>query len=191
MSTKQNLSDTALISMLAEDDQTALSALYDRYWHTLFSVAMHTLDSVEDAEEIVHDVFLNLWKLRHSLVLEKDLSHYLAAAVKYQVISKMRTEKRRLQLAETHYSSKPVTIAEDTTELWLREKEMVAQIEQGVSSLPEKCQLVFRLSREEGLSNKEIAEKLEITVNTVDTHLTKALKLLRQFFKRALLFLFL
>lgn len=191
MSIKQNLSDTALLSLLANDDQAALSALYNRYWQTLFSVAMHTLESVEDAEEIVHDVFINLWKLRHALVLEKDLSHYLAAAVKYHVISRMRTEKRRTQLAEIHYSTQPIAIAEDTTELWLREKEMVAQIERGVSSLPEKCQIVFRLSREMGLSNKEIAEKLEITVNTVDTHLTKALKLLRQFFKRALFMLFL
>lgn len=171
------LSDIALVDFLKQDDEKALSALYLRYWDKLFSVACHRLNAPEEAEEVVQDIFFRLWENRHTLELKYTIATYLAVAVKYRVINLMdhlyRKRNRDAQLPD--YSMLLSPSPEDYT----FEKELRDQIEGVVGGLPEKCQIVFRLSREEYLTNKQIAETLDISEKTVEAHISKALRELR------------
>ncbi|SEN07617.1 RNA polymerase sigma-70 factor, ECF subfamily [bacterium A37T11] len=183
-------SDKELMHLIANSNQGAFAELYERYWDKLFSVALHTLSSPEDAEEVVQDLFTKIWNIREKLVIEKEPGAYLAAAVKYQVISRLRIRKRRMAL-EKEQPIDLTALSEDSTTLYLREKEIMEELERGIQLLPQKCQLVFRLSREQGLSTQEIADELKISTNTVENHLTKALRILREYFKKSFFLFFL
>lgn len=173
---------------MAADQEAAFTELYNRYWDKLFVIAAHTLNDSYEAEEAVHDVFLNLWKLRTALRLEKPLSHYLAAAIKYTVLNRLARQSR--QKSRTGPMNLAVGGHADSTWQQLREKELMAELEKTILGLPEKCRIVFRLSREAGYSTKQIAKELDISVNTVDSHLARALRTMRERFEKLLFFLF-
>lgn len=171
-----NYNDHELIAFLKEDDQEAMREIYNRYWDKLLAVAVNRLAIEEEAEECVQDVFLSLWKRRDGLVLNHALSTYLGVAVKYQVINRLdkRYAKRQLQTTEL---LDEMTVP--SAEAYLFEKELLERIAATVQALPEKCQMIYRMSREEGKSNKEIATELDISEKTVEGHVTRALKDIR------------
>jgi len=182
MSQSNSYTDEALLPLLSGDSEQAFDELYNRYWKKLFVIAMHTLKDQEQAEEIVHDVLLKLWSMRATLKVEKSLNHYLAAAVKYHVLNYLAKQKRRLQLLEkVHYKFEPA--GEETTANWLREKELMTELQKAVAKLPEKCRIVYVMSREQGMNTKQIAKELDIPVNTVESQLSKSLKHLKVHFK--------
>nr|WP_199078244.1 RNA polymerase sigma-70 factor [Pedobacter sp. ASV19] len=171
------LSDVKLVELLKQDDQLALTELYYRYWDKLLAVACHRLNEPLEAEEVVQDIFFRLWQHRHSLELKFTLSTYLAAAVKYRIINVLdhlyRKRNREAQLPD--YS----LLTEPSAEEYLFEQELRLRIEATVKSLPEKCQIIFRMSREEGKTYKQIAAELDIAEKTVEAHMSKALKEIR------------
>lgn len=131
----------------------------------------------QESEELVQDVLVNLWRKRHTLSLDYSLGTYLAAALKYEVINRFNKEKRRREVERT-----PVTIAEapdNNTEQQVDFSELQNRLARLVKQLPEKCRIVFTLSREEGLSQKQISRRLNISENTVESHIKHALKSLR------------
>lgn len=174
MNNYKALSDDELIHLLKQDDEQALSAIYLRYWDKLLSVAFHRLNEAEQAEEIVQDIFVKLWQLRDGLELKYTLATYLAAAVKYRVINFMdhkgRKRVRELSLPDFYSQWQP------SVEEYIFENELRERIEASIKSLPDKCQIVFRMSREEGMSNKEISKELDIAEKTVEAHMSKALR---------------
>jgi RNA polymerase sigma-70 factor (family 1) len=182
-----SLTDEELLKLLRDGDEAAFTHLYRRYWDRLYVVASHTLGSYPEAEEAVHDVFLKLWKRRDTIVIRETLQQYLAAAIKYEVIDRLRTQVRRRRLSNRF--EKGTAISSDPTGDLIREKELTAELESTIRALPEKCQLVFRLSRGQGYSHREIAKKLGLSENTVESHMRRALHSLRTHFQR-LLFLF-
>jgi len=174
--------DEELLLLLGTDSEQAFDELYDKYWKKLFIIAMHTLKDQEQAEEIVHDVLLKLWSLRATLKIEKSLDHYLAAAVKYHVLNYLTKQRRRFNLlVKTNYLVEPES--EETTANWLREKELMAELQRAVDKLPEKCRIVYVMSREQGMNTKQIAANLNIPVNTVESQLSKSLKHLKLHFR--------
>lgn len=177
MNVYSNLSDDELIVLLKADQQQALSALYYRYWDKLLSVAGNRLDNPEIAEECIQDVFFSLWQRRNDLQLKYSLATYLAVAVKYQVIKQMDKQYRlQHRKDKSLYGQELLTASADE---YLLEKELMDRIAAGVNELPEKCRIVFKLSRELGMSNKQIAAELGIAEKTVEAHLSKAIKELR------------
>lgn len=182
--------DNGLLKLLAQDNEQAFNALYDRYWHKLLAVASHRLASIEDAEEVVQEVFLNLWKRRATLELTHSLSTYLATACQYEILNWLARQQRFSLYYEHEKNSKP--LADHATEEWLAFDELKEMIEKTVRALPEKCQLVYRLRKEQHYSEKQIAEKLDISVKTVENQLAKAIKKLRSALKgfRYVTFLF-
>lgn len=171
------LTDYQLLDLMRDDDRLAFTELYKRYWDKIFVVAMHRLEDEEEAEEVVQDVFLSLWQRRATLTLTHSLNTYLSVAVKYKVMNVLARKYRKQQHQQhltIHFQE-----GESSTERWLSEKELKKQLEQCVSQLPEKCRIVFMLSREEGKSNAQIAEELNIAPKTVEAHITKALRTLQ------------
>lgn len=172
------ISDNTLIELLREDQEYALSALYYRYWDKLLAVAENRLNNPEIAEECVQDVFFSLWQRRKELELKYSLATYLSVAVKYQVIKQMDKQYRKQARQEQAY---PVVHepAYPSAEEYLLEKELMERIEAATKRLPEKCRLIFRMSRETHMTNKQIAAELNISEKTVEAHLSKAIKELR------------
>ncbi len=172
----EQYNDRQLLALLTQGDERAFTTLYDRYWKKLFVIAAKRMSSLEDAEEIVQDIFTTLWHRREQLAVSGDLANYLAVSVKYRVI---KTLDRYYHQRRYNDALAPDEQIDNSTQEWLAFEELREEIAKYVKQLPEKCQLVFQLSREEGYSQKQIAETLHISEKTVEGHLGKAFKVLR------------
>ncbi|MEC3907095.1 RNA polymerase sigma-70 factor [Tamlana sp. 2201CG12-4] len=168
--------DDEIIQRLKSGDKKALTHLYDRYWKPLFISSYNLLKDKELCEEIIQDIFIDLWKKREDLKIRISLKSYLYACVRYKVFGEFRKKSIvRVELFEN--LNKRFQYA--TPETKMMHKELVEQIEYAVEMLPSKCKKVYKLSRDEQLSHKEIAEQLNISTKTVENHITNALRLLR------------
>lgn len=172
-------SDSELLALIKEEDEGAFYTVYKRYWDKLLVVAGKRLNDKDEAEAVLQDVFLNLWRRKNTLELRKGFDNYFSVAVKFEIINRLakraREENRNKELL--HH----LDVSEEMTERFDL-KALEKQLEHTISSLPPKCQLVFRLSREDGYTNKKIAEKLNISDKAVEKHITHALKILRSRF---------
>jgi len=168
--------DAVLLPAIARGDKNAFEQLYHNYWHHLFLAAYNVLKDKAVCEDIVQEVFLQVWNRRESIRIESSLEAYLFSMVRYSVFRHIKKEKAgcsRLfeQLGSRLYNATP----EDIT----IEKNIHSHIAGAVNSLPEKCREIYRLSREEQLSHHEIATRLNISTKTVENHISIALKKIR------------
>ena len=169
-------SDEVLFDLLRSGDKRAFDELYNRYWDKLFIVACQRLGSPLEAEEVVQDVMLHLWSRREAITLHSTLGGYLAVAVKYEVINRLARHRRLQQYRSSTLHSE----ADHTTQQFLDLSALQERLALLVKALPEKRRIVFQLSREQGLSQKEIAGRLQISENTVEAHIKKALQAIRK-----------
>jgi RNA polymerase sigma factor (sigma-70 family) len=171
------LTDEILIKLLKADDQPALKEIYNRYWKSLFLSALQKVRSREVAEELVENLLISLWNKRETASIQ-HLPCYLQAGIKYQVInylqSKIIREKNYRQAMKNQEASE-----EKTSETMLLIHELSFAIEKATRKLPEKTQLVFRLSRFENKSVKEISAFLDISEKAVEYHITQSLRIMR------------
>jgi RNA polymerase sigma-70 factor (family 1) len=164
-----------MLRRLAEGDQGALTLIYQEYWQPLFISAYNIIKDKNACEDIVQEIFLQLWLKRESLQIRESLKGYLLASTRYQVFRYIRKTPARQDLFEQLDERLTTPSSEHT----LMQKDLNQKIDKIVCDLPEKCQQIYRLSREEYLSHKEIAEKLGISTKTVENQLTIALRRLR------------
>lgn len=173
--TYEGYADADLRELLYRGDEDAFSQIYDRYWDKLLAIAYFHLRDQETAKEIVQDVFLSLWSRRLSVKL-KTLENYLATATKYALYAYLLKEKRRTAILSR------ITLPEQAifdVEEKVNARFLAEHINDVLETLPSKCRLVFVKSRGLGLSNEAIADELDISVKTVEAHITKALRTLR------------
>ncbi|MES1250089.1 MAG: RNA polymerase sigma-70 factor [Chitinophaga rupis] len=169
-----------LVRQLRSGSAAAFEEIYHRYWKTLLAIAFNRLADKQAAEEAVQDVFLSLWARREEVSID-SLQAYLATAVKFTVFRQLLNEKRRKELLHRNYYPQQLQFEETA----IYSKFLDEYIRGIVESLPEKCRLVFKYSREEGLTIPEIAKEMNISVKTAEAHLTKALKTVRGSLKRS------
>lgn len=175
----QQYSDSELFRQVRDEDSSAaFEMLYNRYWEKLILQAKFKTGSEEDAEEIVQHVFLNIWKTRKNIQLQHSFYTYIGSCVKYEIMAVLIRNKKQ---KDAYYALYKVTgsTADNHTAEWVDYEFACRQLESTIRLLPDKCRLVFRLSREKGLSEKQIAMELSISQKTVQAHMTRALKLLR------------
>lgn len=165
--------DEQLLSLLKMGDEAAFTELYNRYWKLLFSVASNKTGSLVDAEEMVQEVFADIWKRRKILKITHSVKSYLAAATKFQVYSCLSKKRKQQKILQGM-----VNPTVPTPEQELDFRTLHISIHKKISSLPEKCQLIYLL-KQEGLSNKEVADTLNISIKTVESQTTTALRRLR------------
>ncbi len=177
-------SDVELVELLKADDNRAFEEIYYRYWKKLFTIASNKLKCNYEAEEVVQDIFTMFWKRRNEIEITATLSAYLAVSVKYSIIKKISKKKTHQKYTENVFYTK--SHLDNSTQEWLEFDELKAELYKAVAALPEKCRIVYRLSREEGLSQKQIASKLDISEKTVEAHIGKAIKRLKVVFNHLL-----
>jgi len=176
-------SDEELLFELSKDDRVAFAEIYRRYWSLLLALAYNRLKDLQSAEDIVHDVFAGIWYNRHRQEI-RTLKNYLATAVKYLVLREIR-KKSYYQLYKQNEPHR--TSQENFCDEVFDTKHILLMLQREIETLPEKCRLIFKLSREEGMSVKEIAKEMEIAPKTVENQLNKALKRLRGAIKKSTL----
>lgn len=171
------LSDIMLVRLLKTDDKEAFQEIYRRYWHVLFVVARRKLYAQEAAEEVVQDLFTNIWSRRMDVQIE-DLKKYLFSSTKYLIINAIKSKIVR-QEYESHTSATRSLDTTRHTEEELAYRDLYSAIEAGLLRLPEKTQRIFRLNRLENQSVREISIVLNLPERTVEYHITQALRALR------------
>lgn len=192
MSLYNSYTDEELLQSLKNSDEAAFTEIYHRYWKLMFAVAANKLNDLGIAEDLVQDVFTDIWNRRDSLAVNGSLRAYLAVAVKYKVID-ARIRRNRKSAHEANAVS-GLSVADHSLEQTVHFDELKSRLAKLVAGLPEKARLIYRLSKEEGYAHREIAEQLHISEKNVEYHLYRAIKVLRtrlgQIFLSVLFFLF-
>jgi len=163
------------------DDRNAFTELYNRYWDVLLDNAYQRLKCIETAEEIVQEVFLDLFLRRNEIILKSTLAAYLKTAIKYKIFNIYRSQQIHLQYLADELVSQNVYA--QSPEECLEKKELTAVIREAANKMPAKCKEVFLMSRFDQRSNKDISNELGISVSTVKKHITKATNILKAKFK--------
>jgi len=153
-------------------------AVYDTYWEKVYAVCYNNTRCVELAQDMTQEIFTSLWERRKSLKIEQSIEHYLVRAAKYKVSEYYRNksirEKHQKRISQNYCTSAQCTKEDVDYSLLVQRLDLV------VENLPCRCQQVYRMSREEGLTNKEIARKLDISQRAVEYHISKALRFLKE-----------
>lgn len=167
-------SDEQLLGMLSGRKESALKVLYSRYWESLYLQAYRVLGEENASEDVVQEVFIDLWEKRKFSRIE-DLSAYLYQSVKYKTLMALRQNRIRARHLNIIRDLNPEYALDHSLEI----REMSEQINQHLMNLPPKCREVFYKSRFEHLKNDEIADQLNISKRTVETHISHALRYLK------------
>ncbi|WP_349318654.1 RNA polymerase sigma-70 factor [Chitinophaga sp. MM2321] len=160
---------------IQRDDQTAFQQLYESFFYQLYQFAYSYVQSKEIAEEVVHDVFLRLWQQRETLETIENISVYLYVSVRNAACNSLRKKKTGLLIPIDELPQQQLQLSINPESVLIN-RELQARIREAVAQLPTRCKLVFKLIKEDGLSYKEVAAILDISVKTVDTQLYLALK---------------
>lgn len=182
------LNDNELADLLRASDEIAFNEIYSRYWDKLYILSKKRLGEAEESEEIVQDIFCNLWRKRYTFILQNGFNNYFSVAVKFEVIN--RLAKKQKAVAYEKEMAITGTEADQSTQRTLDLNELLQQLQYNINSLPEKCRFVFKLQYEQGYSQRQIAETLNISEKTVEAHLTKARRNLRSAFANIFLLIF-
>jgi RNA polymerase sigma-70 factor (ECF subfamily) len=169
------LEDQHLLDALRDGDERAFNEIYHRHWQQLVAIGYYHTRNKQMAEEVVGDVLIGLWHKRHELEI-RSLSAYLGTAVKYAVFKVMVRHQRRQDILKTQVDA---ASEDNETEKKLEARFLREFLDGIVEALPEKTRLVFKYSREDQLSVAEIAGKMDLSPKSVEYHITKALKALK------------
>ena len=168
------ISEKELIDGIKESNEQAFNELYSRFWYPLFRTSYSIIRDEELARDVIQDIFTQLWIRRSELEIQ-NIKAYLKQSTKLKCFEFLRRKNIDTEVLDRF---KQVAFTYNT-ELEISFQEVKKHYEESLSSIPEKSQTVFKLSRIENLSNKEIASKLNISHKTVEYHISNALKHLR------------
>lgn len=168
------LTDLQLIALLKSANEGAFTEIYNRYWKRLLAIAYNHTKDKSSAEEIVQEVFVNLWNRRNTLDIQ-SVNSFLATATKFTVFKSFYHKRKKHQKFLSTIDCNTFQLDEQAIDA----KFLQDYISGLVDKLPERCRMVFKYSREAGLRIPEIALEMNIAEKTVEAHLTKALKTLR------------
>lgn len=177
---ERNPTDSELILLLGRGDTKAFETIYTRYWKKLYAFIYRNLHSKEEAEEILHEVFLSLWNNRNDAPIN-NLGIYLFIAARNQINKFIRSQINFRRYREFQILSQIDEIA--STDDVFNELDFTSKLEQILAKMPEKTATVFKLSKLEQLPVKEIAHRLAMSEKAIEYHITKSMKLIRLSFR--------
>jgi RNA polymerase sigma-70 factor (ECF subfamily) len=159
-------------------DKRSFEELFRSFFPSLVLFAQKYVPDQDTAKEIVHNVFINLWEKRQQVDTGSPLKSYLFTSVHNRCLNYIRDQKK-FDKDDTIFQRLDSTDFSDGVDR-LEEQELEQRIYDALQSLPEKCREIFMMNRFDGLKYAEIAEKQGISVKTVETQMSKALKILRE-----------
>ncbi|HEY4289648.1 MAG TPA: RNA polymerase sigma factor [Puia sp.] len=174
---RQRLPDieSNLLRQVAEGNEAAFAELFHTYRDKLYSFILRICGSPQQAEDVVQDTFLKIWVMQSDLREIKDFQQYLFRMSHNHAINLLKKNARESLLLSKISLPSPSSI----TEQEVQRRETEAFVRNAIDGLPKQQKQVFILSREQGLNQEEISEKLHITIPTVKSHMTQALRALR------------
>lgn len=152
-------------------EETNFEQLYRQHFTSLYRYAYSVVQDEAQAEGIVQNVFLKLWDKRDTLRIHTSWQAYLFRATYHEALNAAKRQQVRMRFA--HQRQSPDTASQES------DRELATHLEKALLELPEKCRTVFQLSRFEDLKYHEIAQRLDISIKTVEAHMGKALRVLR------------
>ena len=166
-----------LVQAMAADDGEAFKQFFDRCYPRFYRLAFYYVKSDMLSEELVSDVFMKLWNNRKHLPEIDRLDYYFLQSVKNQALTYLKRESRFFSAEEG--AAKSNRIEYNQPENLLIARELAEKIEEAISQLPDKCEMIFRLVREEHMPYKEVAELLDLSPKTVENQMNIALRKLK------------
>jgi RNA polymerase sigma-70 factor (ECF subfamily) len=170
--------DEMILERLKAGQESAMSLIYSHYYSTLVSRLYSILGDLQFAEDLCQDLLAEVWSKRDQLNISSSLKYYLLRASTNRALNFVKSKKldfEELDQDTDYADSDDPSVSQESSEKDLN----IERLYQSIDSLPEKCSIVFRMSRFENMSYSQIAETLDISVKTVENHIGKALKILR------------
>lgn len=171
-------SDILLFQNIVKGQRQAFDALFRRYYQPLCRFANFFIDDADDAEEAVQMAFITLWENKAGITISRSLKAYLYQMVRNNALMLLRKTTTRKQYEQQFLEIQEADLPPDKS---LSDEEINNFVLKGLSVLPEKCRMIFTLSRYDGLTYDEIAEYLEISPKTVENQMGIAFQKLREF----------
>lgn len=180
---------TQLVKKLNEGDHHAYRFIFDQYYALMCSIAYEYVEDYHISQNIVEDIMLSVWEKREQLHISTSIKSYLLTSVHNKCIDHLRSQSREVEVfsLESEIGSSSCYIPDQEMFEQIILSELEDKIEKIIQSMPEECKRVFLLSRYGDKSYTEIADELNISVNTVKYHIKKALSTLREELKDYLL----
>ncbi|MDR6782065.1 RNA polymerase sigma-70 factor (family 1) [Pedobacter africanus] len=157
-------------------DRKTFETIYNLYWEKVYAVCYNNIREIEPAREMVQDIFKSLWERRLQLELE-NVNNYLIRSAKFKTFEYIRNKTNQQKHICIKYQD--CSHSSNCTEERVLFNNLKEKVNILVDTLPCQCRRVYKMSREQGLSNKEIASALLITERAVEYHITRALSVLR------------
>jgi RNA polymerase sigma-70 factor (ECF subfamily) len=174
---KQDISDQSWLAAISTGDEAAFRCLFDRYRGRIYTYALRLSENTSLADEVVQDVFLKVWLKRKDLPGIENFSAWLYAIARNRLFDMMKQQAREQQTRES--VQQEVAPSANNAELSLLEKEQQVLLRDALAKLSPRQQLIYNLSRNRGMKHEEIAHTLNISRNTVKTHLVHALRVIK------------
>jgi RNA polymerase sigma-70 factor (ECF subfamily) len=168
--------ESLLFEQVKQGNIKTFEVLFHRYYGFLCTYAEKFTQDKDLAEEIVQDFFVGIWEKKEKLKIDTSVQNYFYRSVKNRCLNFLQHQKTKDKYAKKVLS---VTEIQNSDDHVYTEVDLAATIEESINSLPEKRREIFRLSRQEGLKYTEIAKKLNISIKTVETHMSLAINSLR------------
>ncbi|MCC6461993.1 MAG: RNA polymerase sigma-70 factor [Saprospiraceae bacterium] len=173
-----DVAEQAWLKGLRQGDESALRQIFDRHYPLLLADLYRLIPDEDTGKDLAQEVFVELWRKRQDLDIHTSLRAYLRRAAQNRAINFIKTQ-RRILLDEPETWTDTADSSSQDIQQQNRQEGLEVALHEAIGRLPERCRIVFALSRFERLSHKEIAEKLDISVKTIENQITKAMKLLR------------
>jgi RNA polymerase sigma-70 factor (ECF subfamily) len=171
-------SDEELMKEIKADNMFAFDLLYKKYSKKVYKFGYSILKSREESENLLQDVFLCLWENRHKVEKDSSIKSYIFTITYNSAISIVRKKARESEFVEYVKSLQEIT--EDPVNVELEYNELTNKLDEIINSLPKRQKEVYLLHKVEGLKYSEIAVRLNISVNTIENHISRALKTIRE-----------
>jgi RNA polymerase sigma-70 factor (family 1) len=158
---------------IRQSDSIAFSYIFQKYYQALYQFAGRFVKDAQTAENIVQDVFVKLWTNRENCLITSSLKSYLYAATRNTALNYLRSEKKQISTNDL-VNDKQDTAA--NPEERIIENEIIGRVHKAIEKLPEKCRYIYLMKRYDDLKYHEIAEILDVSINTVKTQMKRAVK---------------
>lgn len=190
----EKYSDEELLSKVKESNQTAFEVIFLRFYAELCAYAQTILGNKDVSEEIVQEIFVKFWETRETIIIKSSLKGYLFRTVHNYCLNQIESWKVKEQYvtstSNAYYNNiHNIPFSGDYPIANLITQELNKQIKDSIEALPDQCREVFLLIRIKGLSYNQVAEKLNISVNTVKTQMSRAISKLKDHLKEYLPFI--